>query len=208
MSYGYQANNVQDELGWITDIAGMNRDLKVFYDKTGVQPYIYLAANMGDMVGDETSQQIFCEGLYGSWCPNEACVLLVYFDTGVPGVDGDCYLTYGKEAGAIFDDEAMNIFWGYLDQYWNDMSLSEQELFVKTFDSTAKRIMSKTSTGMDVLKWVAIGGVIIIIAAAVLIIMKTRRAHERERNQETADILNADLKDLVDDDDLLNKYDE
>lgn len=117
----------------------------------------------------------------------------------------------GKEISAVMDQNAVNIFWNYLDQAWTS-DMNSDDLFVSVFDKTADRIMTKTATKNDVLiKGLGVAAIILVIGgiAAILII---RRKHERERAEETQRILSTPLDSQFNsdqesnEDDLLKRY--
>ena len=82
--------------------------------------------------------------------------------------------------------------------------ISTDDEIVKTFDSTAKRIMDKSTTGADVAKYVVI--LVIVCAGGFVIIRMLRMKFKRdkEKAEETERILNTPLD--KSEDDLLNKY--
>jgi hypothetical protein len=107
------------------------------------------------------------------------------------------------------DAEAIQIFWDYLDYDWDAWDVNDNDgMFADVFEKTADRIMTVTTTtkdligkGLFILSIVVIGGVVII-----LVTKKYKR--DKEKAQETIDILNTPLEDIdtTDSDDLLKKY--
>ena len=79
-------------------------------------------------------------------------------------------------------------------------------MFAKVFTETADRIMVVTTTGMDVAKTalVVVGVIGVGIVAVVLVTRKFKR--EKEKAQETIDILNTPLGESSKADDLADKY--
>ena len=65
--------------------------------------------------------------------------------------------------------------------------------------------MTKTTTGMDILKYVVIGIVILVAAFMVIKIMRIRRRHAAEAAAETERILSTPL-DMSGSDSLADKY--
>ena len=102
------------------------------------------------------------------------------------------YMAYvnGNKTGTVMDAEAVDIFWSYIDNEWYG-DKSTDDLFVTVYNKTANRIMSKSTTGLDVAKWFII--LLCIIAAGVIaiVVIKRIREHARKSAEETAQILNA-----------------
>lgn len=192
-------NEVYDELGWLNPTQVAN-GIREFYEETGVQPAIYLE-NRPDLIGNPEAQKKEAERLAEELGLSDSTFLYAYFDNN--GEDGDWAVWTGGAAGTVMDDEALNIFEDYLTQNWFS-DKDEDDVFIDTFNSTGKRIMSRTTNANDVAIWIWIALGVIAAGVAVYVIMKTRRKHEAERAAETERILKTDIKDL--DDPLLDKY--
>lgn len=112
----------------------------------------------------------------------------------------------GKQVSSVMDAEAVEIFWAYVDNNWYS-DKSTDDMFVDIFNSTADRIMTKSTTGNDVAKTGLLVALVVVGAIGILVIMKTRRRHEAERNAETERILNADIHNSAGSgDDVLDKW--
>ncbi len=212
LGYGYSNETLVDELGWIKNPARLNRELKNFYDITGVVPYIALVYRPDVSVGGNDVEYDYADRWYTEHLSHEGYILLMYFSSGAEesGIDGNCQLIVGKQAASLMDAEAQEILWAYLDQYWFSDS-DEDTLFAETFNKTAERIMQRQTTGHDVLvKFISLT-VVVLVIVGVVIVMKLKRKHEAERAQETARILSQPLRDSTpsaDEDDLLSQYED
>lgn len=186
-----------DELGWFDNKNATSRELKNFFDKTGVQPFIYLKS-YDPLLNTDNQKAAWAENYYNTAFNREDIFLYVYF--AEPNTDGDvgymCYIG-GTGTKSVMDSEAVEIFWNYLDSEW-ESDKSTDDLFVSTFNKTANTIMRKSTTGNDVLKWVVIVILIIVIAVIAFKVVKTRRRIEKEKAEETAKILETPLEDLAD----------
>ena len=91
------------------------------------------------------------------------------------------------------------------DRYYSDYSLSEEEIFSKTFSSTATRIMTVTQSPV-----VPVAICIAVIVVVVLIFLGIKEYNKKkQRDQEyTEKILNTPLGKFGDQEleDLANKY--
>lgn len=199
---GYE-NQVHDNLRWFSNSGSLANQLKHFYDMTGVQPVIVLE-NRPDLIGDPAAQEEEAHKLFQELGLSDGSFLFVYFDDN--GQDGDWRTWVGNSAATVMDSEAIQIFGDYLNKYWSS-NMNEDELFARTFNDTADRIMSRTTNSNDVAIWVWIAVGVIGAGIAIFFIAKQRRQHEAARAAETERILKADVKDITnDDDELLKKY--
>ena len=90
-----------------------------------MQPYVYILPN-----GESTSVSDLksrAEALYPQLFSDEGHFLLVFCDDGRGGYN--CGYTVGSQAKTVMDDEAVSILADYLDRYYNDSSVSEEESF-------------------------------------------------------------------------------
>lgn len=199
----YDSDDVDDELGWIKDVRATERGLKSFYDKTGIQPYVLLAKYNAQLTTDGEREQ-WAKDWYNEHIDNQDTLLLVYFaDRDADNVMGHSTLINGRNVSTVMDAQAVDIFWAYYDEYWYS-TMSTDDAIVKTFDSTADRIMTKTTTSHDVMKWVVIAvlilGVLVIAGIIAWMLIKRRREHE----QYVERMVNTPLEEA--EDPILNKY--
>lgn len=200
----FQNDCIIDEIGWFDNVSSASRDLQYFYNKTGIQPFIYLR-DYDPALSTDSAKDAFAEQWYEENIDNEGTFLYMYF--AERDVDNDVgYMVYvnGKQITTVMDAEAVDIFWAYLDNAWYT-DMSTDDMFAQIFTKTADRIMDKSTTGADVGKWAVIfvGGAVLLIL--VIRVMKTKRQHEKEQNAETERILNTPLGETSTDE-LVDKY--
>lgn len=199
----FQNNCVIDELGWVDNVSKTERRLKNFYDKTGVQPFIYLKA-YDPRLSTDSKKQEFALQWYEDNIDNEGTFLYVYFAERNTDSDvGYMYQVNGKQISSVMDAEAVDIFWAYLDSVWYG-DMSTDDVFVSAFDNTAQRIMTKTTTDADIMLWVVIFAGAALTLALVIKAMKLKRRHDKEANEEAERILKTPLGTY--EDDLADKY--
>lgn len=132
----YNEDCILDELDWIEDISELSSELEYFYDKTGVQPYIYLRSYDETLSSDDDKLE-FAENWYDENIDDEDTFLYLYF--AEEDTDNDvgymCYVS-GENAAEVIDDEAVEIFWNNIDQYW-PTDLSTVDMFATVFTNTA-----------------------------------------------------------------------
>lgn len=188
----YTNDCVKDEIGYVEDVSALSRNLQNFYNKTGIQPYIYLKAYDASLSTDAEKEE-YAKDWYDKNIDNEDTFLYVYFEDADPDEVGYMAYVNGKEVTSVMDAEAVSIFWNYIDRYWTDGSLTMVQVFTKTFDSTAKTIMTKSTTGKDLAKKGILFGTVLVGAVAVIVILRMHYKRQKEKAQETIDILNTPL---------------
>ena len=198
----YDNNCIKDELGYVENTSKLSKNLKNFYNKTGIQPYIYLKSYDETLTSD--SQK---DNYAQNWCEqnidNEDTFLFVYYEDQDPNEIGYMAYVNGKQVTSVMDSEAVNIFWNYIDRYWTDDSLSTVEVFTKTFNSTANTIMEKSTTSNDIIKIICIIVGIIIVIGGIIYILRMKFKRDKEKAKETVEILKTPLDKS---DELRDKY--
>lgn len=178
-----------DELDWIGNRTTLTSGMKNFYKKTGVQPYLYLTDTIdGTHSPSEAQVEQFAYETYDSLFSDEAHLLLIFFEYG------DTYHTWymaGNQAKTVLDQEAMDILLDYIDKYYYDQSMTDEQMFSKSFDEAGNRIMAVTTS-----PWIPV----LIIAGVVAILIIAFfwwRSYKKNKNleaEQTEKILNTPLE--------------
>lgn len=198
----YDNNCIKDELGYVENTSKLSKNLKNFYNKTGVQPYIYLKSYDETLTSDSQKDN-YAQNWYEQNIDNEDTFLFVYYEDQDPNEIGYMAYVNGKQVTSVMDSEAVNIFWNYIDRYWTDDSLSTVEVFTKTFNSTANTIMEKSTTSNDIIKIICIIVGIIIVIGGIIYILRMKFKRDKEKAKETVEILKTPLDKS---DELRDKY--
>ena len=198
----YDNNCIKDELGYVENTSKLSKNLKNFYNKTGIQPYIYLKSYDETLTSDSQKDN-YAQNWYEQNIDNEDTFLFVYYEDQDPNEIGYMAYVNGKQVTSIMDSEAVNIFWNYIDRYWTDDSLSTVEVFTKTFNSTANTIMEKSTTSNDIIKIICIIVGIIIVIGGIIYILRMKFKRDKEKAKETVEILKTPLDKS---DELRDKY--
>lgn len=191
---------------WISQPQKLEAGMRAFYQETGVQPYLYILPN-GSATSTSALQQQ-SQQLYQQLFTDEGHFLLLFCDDGQGSYH--CGYTVGAQAKSVMDDEALSIFASYLDRYYYDYNLTEEEIFANTYASTADRIMTVTPSALaEATPMIVIAGVIAVVLIVALVLMKRRQAKEREQIRQQQ-ILATPLEKFGDSDldDLAKKYQE
>ncbi len=182
-----------DENDWINNKTLLQKGLKNFYNKTGVQPYLYITDSINGTHDPDMSQlTFFAEQLYDELFTDEAHLLLVFFE-----YDSGEYMTSyvtGSQAKTVIDDEAGDILLDYLDKYYY-YDMSDEQYFSKSFDDAAERIMKVYRS-----PWLTVLIFIAVILLAIILFKWWEKAKE-QKNKEAemnAQILNTPLEQFGD----------
>ena len=198
----YDNNCIKDGLGYVENTSKLSKNLKNFYNKTGIQPYIYLKSYDETLTSDSQKDN-YAQNWYEQNIDNEDTFLFVYYEDQDPNEIGYMAYVNGKQVTSVMDSEAVNIFWNYIDRYWTDDSLSTVEVFTKTFNSTANTIMEKSTTSNDIIKIICIIVGIIIVIGGIIYILRMKFKRDKEKAKETVEILKTPLDKS---DELRDKY--
>ena len=142
---------------------------------TGVQPYVILLDYDAELTTDAQKEDYTID-YYDKNIEIDNAFLYIYF--AEEDTDNDVgYMCYavGTEASAVMDDEAVEIFWDYIDRYWYT-NLSTDEMFEQVFTDTADTIMPATALNAGVLRTVVVVlAVIAVLAVAYFMIRRRNR---------------------------------
>lgn len=192
-----------DEGGWFGNANRLEAGMKQFYRETGVQPYLYLLPNGAVTSVSELTEK--AEELYPQLFQDEGHFLLVFCDDGHGSYN--CGYTAGSMAKSVMDDEAVGILADYLDRYYSDYSISEEEIFSNAFAKTGERIMTVTRSPVVP---VAVCAAVVVVAVLVFLTLKKRREQREREQKRTEEILKTPLEKFEDQEveDLAKKYED
>lgn len=199
-----ETDYITDEAGWINNETRAEEGLRYFYDQTGVQPHLLITTDIpGTSTASPAEIEAYAEDFYDENFTDEAHLLLIFYEP-----EPSSYLTYylaGRQAESVIDSEAGQILLDYLDQYYTDSSLDEEEYFSQSFKQAADRIMTVTQSPLPTIfiSLVVLVGVILIYSA-----WKRKQEAEKERQRQTEEMLSRPLETFGSQDlsDLENKY--
>ena len=182
-----------DELDWIGNETQLIKGLKDFYEKTGVQPYLYITDEINGSHSPSTSElDDFANSLYDELFTDEAHLLFVFFEYN--GGYMDRYVC-GTQAKTVIDTEAADILLDYIDRYYYDSDLTDEEFFSKSFSEAADRIMTVTRS-----PWITVF-IVISIAVILIILYLWWRQMKKQKNieaKQTEEMLKTPLEKFSD----------
>lgn len=194
-----------DEDGdWIHNSSVLEKGLKAFAAKTGVQPYLYILPNGTTTSTAELTK--IANALYDENFSDEGHFVLVFCDNGKGGYN--CGYSVGSAARSVMDDEAVQVLAKYLDRNYNDYSLAEEQIFSNAFSSTADEIMADPNAPNPLAVGTCVVLALCLVGGGVYLVVKSRRAKEEEKQKRLDDLLNQPLETFGDQDleDLEHKY--
>lgn len=192
----------QDDINWIHDEKTLLKGLKTFYNKTGVQPYLWITDNVNGKAKPNTSDfETALKSKYSELFKDEGHVIVCFMESS-PSV----YATYywaGSAAKGVIDDEAGEILLDVIDsKYTSD--LSDEEMFSKSFSDAATRMMKVGHTTKQLIIIAVIVLFCLGFVVSVYLWVKTRAKARTEEAEERERILNTDIDEMSDS--VLNKY--
>ena len=201
---GFMTDCVTDNSDLFSNETAMESKLKHFHDKTGVQPVI-ISNTYNNNINSNDDAFNWAVDYYDNNIDREDCLVLVYFDAYDIDDEGYSALVTGHQVDSIMDSDAIEIFWGYFDRYWNS-DATWDDMFVQTFNSTADTIMTVHKTTGDVVFIVVALFIAIIVGVVIVAVVIQKRKQAKEKAESDERILNADLSKSVTDDPLLQEY--
>ncbi|MCD8338483.1 MAG: hypothetical protein LUD18_14675 [Lachnospiraceae bacterium] len=136
----FDSNCILDELGWFEDADAAGESLEDFFDATGVQPYIYFM-DYDESLTTDSEKEEYAQQWYEDNIDNEGTFLFIYFAEEDTDNDvGYMYYVCGYDIESVMDEEACELFWDYVDEYWYS-DLSTDDMIAEIFNSLAAAIM-------------------------------------------------------------------
>lgn len=193
---------------WVRSASRLTDGLEHFYDKTGVQPYVYILPNGTTTSVSELSA--YAEQLYGELFSDEGHFLLVFCDDGSGGFN--CGYAVGTAASAIMDDEALDILADELNYAYANAA-TDEEVFSDAFSETADRIMAAAEDEAQGRTMLLVGGGVVAavaVGAGIAHIVRRRKEAQAEKDKKVEEILSTPLEKFGEQDveDLADKYED
>lgn len=176
----------KDELDWIKKSSTLESGMKYFYEKTGIQPFLYIT---GDYFKDNEALKARATEIYDEYFDDEAHLVVVFSEHD--SRYRCCYLT-GVQSKTVIDSEAGEILLDYIDHYYYS-DMDEDEFFARSFREAADRMMRVTPK----YGWIAFIFILVIILTVIIFIWwKKKKKHRLDEMKQAEDILNSDLNEF------------
>ena len=147
-----------------------------FYEKTGVQPYLWIMGEEGGQYMSEGSLEELSEAAYKEMFGTDEGHMLVVFRE-YPNESGNyiCTVTPGYDAETqVMDEQAREILLDFIDYYYTDSELNEGQFFARAFTSSGDRIMTKQLSLMQ-LGAIVYAVIIVVVGLIVVSVIIKRR---------------------------------
>lgn len=217
----FDSDCIIDELDWLKSVRKTGKSLREFFEKTGVQPYLYFMEYNEELQTSKDKEK-FVEDYFYDNIDKDNAYLMVYFGEENGSDDEfEFYYYAGEAAEDVMDEEASDILSDFFDKYWTDNSNTKDEAIEKAYTDTATRIMYKPFGFKDFLRIIKniiikllIACVIIIAILVVIVVIISRYQKKKEEEKETERILNTPLEELANQElddslkEMMDKYDK
>lgn len=151
--------------------------LEYFYNKTGVQPYLWIMGEEGKDYMSEGSLEELGDEKYKEMFGNDEGHLLVIFRE-YPNASSNyiCTVTPGSDAETIvMDEQAREILLDYIDFFYTNEDLNEGQFFKNAFMRAGDRIMTKQMTTKQIVMIIVVVLVVVIGIIIVASIIRKKK---------------------------------
>lgn len=151
--------------------------LEYFYNKTGVQPYLWIMGEEGKDYMSEGSLEELADKKYKEMFGDDEGHLLVVFRE-YPNASSNyiCTVTPGSDAEIIvMDEQAREILLDYIDFFYTNEDLNEGQFFKNAFMRAGDRIMTKQLSNKQLITIVAVAAVVVIGIIIVASIIRKKK---------------------------------
>ena len=175
----------QDDWGDWIDACSMDErskmieDFRYFYQKTGIQPYLWILGENGASIQDSEALEQATRDRYDALFSDKGHLLIAFRE--YPNASGN-YISgclAGEDAERVMDAEAREVLLTNIDTCYDRTDYSEAQLFGTAVRKTADAIMqSPMSTGEAIQTLLGLGAV--IFAFMLLSFFRGRKREQRE----------------------------
>lgn len=168
-----------DRVGWLeANRKQAEKGLRYFYEKTGVQPHLYVRSVMGYRTADRAEMDGYAQALYGSLFSDEGHLLILADeqpDREEPFLVG---FAAGRMASSVMDEEALSI----LEAYWKAGFAEGESLTAPQKAAAAGDVLRRTADNIMGVENSS-GWVIALIVLVSLLLLLAARDFLRNWNR-------------------------
>ena len=183
-----------DNLGWIDSGSVLTSGMRSFYQKTGVQPFLYITDTINGIphpINSDLPRALdeFAEQLYDELFSDEAHILVIFYER-----DKEYEIRYlaGRQAKTVVDSEGADILMDYIEMHYYG-NLNDDEMFSRAFSEAADRMMSVTRPNW----WLPLICVIALVGLIIMFTWWNKRTKQKNLEAEQAErMLNTPLNEI------------
>jgi hypothetical protein len=185
-----ESDYLNDEAGWLSNRSSVTGALEYFFEKTGVQPYLWISDT--PMYNDPAVVEDMLKDEYSELFTDEGHIIVLFYEPSPNTYD--IYWVKGKAAESVVDVEGMDILVGYFHRYYS-YDYDDNEYFSQVFIDAADRMMEITPDWkLSAIKHI----VFVIVFVVVAFFIRFLILSALKRRQQNIDILNADIGEEID----------
>lgn len=185
----YDSDCIIDNDYWFDNVSRTEKELKDFYNKTGVQPYIVINSYNPEFTTDSEKTE-YAVQWYDKNIDNECSFLYMYFPESNPDEVGYMSYVVGKQAESVLDTDVIDTFFENLDNNWYT-DKSTDDMFYDTFMDTARYAMKGYSVVPTMIVFA------FTVCCLLLVVKNVQNSRAWEKAQETEKVLNTNIDDLA-----------
>ena len=168
-----------DRVGWLEENGKqVEKDLRYFYEKTGVQPHVYLRGASGERSTDRGEMDGYARALYGSLFTDESHLLILAEEQTDAAEPPRIGFAAGRAAASVMDEEALSI----LEAYWRIGFSAGEELTPSRKAAAAGDALRRTADNIMGVEHRS-GWVIALIVLVSLLLLLAAREFQRNWNR-------------------------
>ena len=194
-----------DNLGWIGNSEQMLAGLRIFFERTGVRPHVYITDVInGNRTPSFSEVDAYASRLYDDLFSDEGHLLLIFIDQGDWPARPLLHVLPGDAARLVMDSEALGILLDFVNhynsQFFLTLHVSEEQIFSNAFAEAAERIMHRPPDNRAI--WITLIVVAGLVAFALILFNFWKKKQEQKNleAEQTERILSQDLDTFSEDD--------
>ena len=164
--------------GWLDTVFTADRTMlleaeQTFYDKTGVQPFLWIVGEDGASIHTVEQLQQAAEDKYDELFQDGGHLLIIFreYPNGSGKYLSGCFA--GADAETVMDAQACRILMDFIDTFYAKTSYTKAEMFARALGMTANAIMKRPITTLQMALLCA--AALLVGVIAVSMVRHTRR---------------------------------
>ncbi len=172
-----------DNLDWIKSPTVLEGGMKIFYEKTGVQPFLIITDNInGNYRPTNAEAKAFMVEVYDLTFEDQGHMMVLFLEAED---DHATWIYCGTDAAKVVDAEARDILYSNIEhEYYSDKS--DELMFSTAFSDTAEQIMTVHKVYGDQL---IIALILIFVGVMIYNVVSSKRKKKTDEQPSVAPII-------------------